>query len=73
MYLSKIKNFFGKKAISSHIEDGINVEKVYSYVKKRSDWEDFVIIGHPKLLSPYTIHLFDLFISKHPEIKFKLL
>lgn len=70
--IAKIKKLCGKKAISSHIEDGINVEKVYAQMIKKKDWNDFVVIGHPKLLSPYSIHLFDIFLEKHSEIEFKL-
>lgn len=72
-FIAKLRLLYGKKAISSHIEDGDNVEKVYHDILKRKDWSDFIIIGHPKLLSPNSIHIFDSFIENHPEIDFKLL
>ena len=64
---SKLKQLLSFKAITANIEDG-NVDKVFRRYNK--EYGDFVIIGHPKLISPYTISLFESFIQKHPNIVF---
>jgi len=46
------------------------LEKVYQYYKKRT-LEDFVIIGHPKAFTPYSLKKFKEFIEKenrHKEV-----
>ena len=68
--LTRLKMLFGKKAISSYIEGSWEIEKVYDYSKKKYIGDDFVIIGHPKLLSPFSIAVFEQFINNHPEMTY---
>lgn len=68
-----LKRLVGKKSIVAYVEYGMVLESVYSYAPKHFQGDDFVIIGHPKCLSPYTIECLDKFISNHPEIDFRLM
>lgn len=45
--------------------------EVYEYSKRRYKGNEFVIIGHPKIASPQTIRLLEIFIEKYrDEIEF---
>ena len=70
-FIRKIQMLFGNKAIRASIEESVNLEKVYKYAKGHYSGEDFVIIGHPKNISPFSVAVLDRFISNHPEIDFK--
>ena len=70
--LRKVEMLFGKKAIRASIEQSEDLEKVYAYSCKHYKGNDFVIIGHPKAISPYNIAVLERFIQNHPEIEFKL-
>lgn len=70
--IRKIEMLFGKKAIRASIEQSEDLEKVYAYSCKHYKGNDFVIIGHPKAISPYNIAVLERFIQNHPEIEFKL-
>ena len=70
--LRKVEMLFGKKAIRASIEQSEDLEKVYAYSSKHYKGNDFVIIGHPKAISPYHIAVLERFIQNHPEIEFKL-
>lgn len=68
----KLKMLLGTKSICTYIEHDENIEKVYNYSTKKYEGDDFVIIGHPKCLTPYSIEILEIFIKNHPEISFKL-
>lgn len=70
--IRKIEMLFEKKAIRASIEQSEDLEKVYSYSCEHYKGDDFVIIGHPKAISPYNIAVLERFILNHPEIEFKL-
>ena len=72
MLLRKIEMLFGNKAIRASIEESVNLEKVYSYSTKHYQGSDFVIIGHPKAISPFNIAVLEKFINNHKELKFDL-
>ena len=72
MILTNLKMLTGMKSLASYIEFGYYLEEVYSYSKRHYTGNDFVIIGHPKILAPYTINCLEQFILNHPEITFKL-
>ena len=69
--LNKLKMFFGFKTIRASIDIGVDLERVYKYSKKHYEGDEFVIIGHPKAISPFTIKVLERFIINHPEIEFK--
>ena len=62
---------FGRKAIRASIDLGVDLEKVYDYSRKHYEGDDFVIIGHPKAISPFTVAVLERFIVNHPEVQFK--
>lgn len=70
---AKLAMLLGKRSICAYIEVGNDLEKLYQYYKKHYSNDDFVMIGHPKILSPYAISVLDFFISNHPDIQFELL
>lgn len=47
------------------------LEQVYRSVVAKG-YNDFVIIGHPKGITPKSLDNFGEFVANHPEIKFKL-
>ena len=71
--ITKIKMLFGKKALPASIYEGIDIEEVYLHTKKHIEGNDFVIVGHPKSLSPHLIAIFEQFVVTHPELEYKLL
>lgn len=46
--------------------------KVFLYCKSNYKGDDFVIIGHPKLITPLSIHNLEVFIANHSDIKFSV-
>lgn len=66
----KIGQLFTTKCLRASVEDPKNLERVLSYVKTHYEGDDFVIIGHPKNLSPRSIYIFEQFIIHHPELNF---
>lgn len=70
--IRKVQMIFGNKAIRASIEESENLEKVYGYSIQHYKGDDFVIIGHPKNISPFTISVLERFIVNHPEIRYKL-
>jgi hypothetical protein len=72
MILTNLKMLTGMKSLASYIEFGYYLEEVYAYSKEHYTGNDFVIIGHPKVLAPYTINCLEHFILNHPEVTFKL-
>lgn len=68
--LNKIKMLFGKKSIRASIDIGVDLENVYSYSRKHYEGDNFVIIGHPKAISPFAISVLERFVINHPEIEF---
>lgn len=69
--IRKVQMLFGNKAIRASIEESENLEKVYCYSTEHYQGDDFVIIGHPKNISPFTISVLERFIINHPEIEYK--
>lgn len=70
--MKKVRMFFGNKSICATLEGAAYLEKVYKHTSLYYKGDDFVIIGHPKAISPYSIDVFEMFIKRHPEIEFKL-
>lgn len=70
---TKIKLLFNSKPLLASMDEYISLENVLNYSKKYYAGDDFIIIGHPKTLSPHIINLLDHFISCHKEIEYKLL
>lgn len=70
--LKKIRSLFGKKAIKASIEGAVDLEKVYNYSSNHYQGDDFVIIGHPKAISPYSIDVLEKFINNHKDVEFCL-
>lgn len=70
--MKKARMFFGNKSIRATVEGAADLEKVYKYTSLYYKGDDFVIIGHPKAISPYSIDVIERFINSHPEIEFKL-
>lgn len=68
----RISRLFMKKAIRASIDGlgGGDLEQVYNYCRKTYKGDCFVLIGHPKLLTPYSIKCLDNFIVNHPDITF---
>lgn len=71
--MKKAEMFFGKKCIRASIDGyGADLEKVFLYCKSNYKGDDFVIIGHPKLITPLSIHNLEVFIANHSDIKFSV-
>lgn len=70
--LTKLSMLFGNRSICAYIEVGKDIEQVYNYSVKHFPNDDVVMIGHPKVLSPFSIAALELFINKHPEVNFKV-
>lgn len=70
--IRKLEMLLGNKAIRASIEQSEDLEKVYDFSIKNYEGNDFVIIGHPKAISPFNIAVLERFIQNHPEIEFKL-
>ena len=71
--LTKINLLFNSKPIMASMDDYIYLDDVLQYSKKHYAGDDFIIIGHPKTISPQIINLLEHFITSHREIEFKLL
>lgn len=69
---TKIEMLLGKKSIRASIDIGVDLERVYEYSNFFYKGGDFVIIGHPKALSPFTIDVLEQFILNHKELEFRL-
>ena len=70
--LTKLSMLFESKPVLASMDDCENIEDVLRYSKRHYSGDDFVIIGHPKTITPHVINLLEYFINKHPEIEFKL-
>lgn len=70
--LTKLGMLLGKKSLCTYIEVPDHLDMVYDCSIKKYKGNDFVIIGHPKSISPYSIAVFELFIQNHMELNFKL-
>jgi hypothetical protein len=70
--IKKAEMLFGKKSIRASIDVGVDLEKVFYYSKKHYIGDDFVIIGHPKAISQFSVDVLERFIISHPEIDFVL-
>lgn len=70
--IRKVEMLFGNKAIRASIEESENLEKVYCYSVEYYQGEGFVIIGHPKNITPYSIAVLEKFIINHPEMHYQL-
>lgn len=68
----KLTKLIGKKAIRATIDGngGSNLEKVYQYCLQKYSGDCFVIIGHPKLTTPFSLKCLGEFVENHPEISF---
>lgn len=68
-----------KSAFSTSIEIasidnmGASLENVFNYSNKHYKGEDFVIIGHPKNITLYSLQMFEVFVNNHKEDSFELL
>ena len=71
--LTKLNLLFNSKPIMASMDDYIYLDDVLQYSKKHYSGDDFIIIGHPKTISPQIINLLEHFIKNHPEFEFKLL
>lgn len=70
----RIEMMFGKKCIRASIDGyGSDLEKVLSFCQTHYTGDDFVIIGHPKLITPLSVNNLESFVSNHPEVSFELL
>ena len=72
--IDKIKRLMGHRYVVASIDkiDADSLESVYSQQKKKGT-KTFVVIGHPKNLSPYSIGKLEIFITKHPEIQWDVM
>lgn len=70
--IRKVEMLFGNKAIRASIEESENLEKVFLYLTTHYEGNDFVIIGHPKNISPFSVAVLERFIINHPEIQYQL-
>lgn len=71
IFKKRFEMFFGNKCIRASVDGGaMDLEKVYDYSKKHYKGDDFIVIGHPKLITPLSIHNLEVFIANHPEIEF---
>ncbi len=70
---TKFRALLSKHIIPASIESPFAgyLEQVYRSVEAKG-YNDFVIIGHPKGLTPWSFECFDKFVANHPEISFKL-
>ena len=67
-----VKKLFSVINMRACIDECYNFDSVYNYSKRTINGEDFVIIGHPKLISPCSIAILEQFIINHPKINYKL-
>ena len=67
-----VLKFFTFVPIRASIDECYSFDSVYNYSVKQYHGNDFVIMGHPKLISPYSVTIFENFIKNHPNISFKL-
>lgn len=71
--LNRFEMLLGKKSIRASIDGfGSELEKVYLYSKTHYKGNDFVIIGHPKLVTPLSIRNLESFINNHKDDEFAL-
>lgn len=70
--LTKLGMLFQSKPVLASMDECLNIEDVLRYSKRHYFGDDFVIIGHPKTLTPHIINLLEYFIVYHPEIEFKI-
>lgn len=68
----KALHLFGTKAIRASIDGlgGDNLERVFNYSINKYQGDSFVIIGHPKLITPYSLECLKDFANNHSEIDF---
>lgn len=73
MVKKRVKGLMSKHFVSATIDWPLagHIEMVYRDVKKKG-FSDFVIIGHPKSITPGSISRFESFVNKHPELVFKV-
>lgn len=72
--LQKVKRLLSTSPLYASADGSLVLflPEVYKYSKQNYIGSDFVIIGHPKIASPLTIHLLENFIVNHQnEIQFK--
>lgn len=72
MLLTNLKRLLGMKSIPAYIEGGFYFEDILKYTKKHYEGDDFVILGHPKGLSPNNIEWLESFIVAHPELRYSV-
>lgn len=70
--MKQVGRIFSTIPMRACIDECYSFEKVYNYSLKHYIGEDFIIIGHPKLISPKSVALFEGFIKNHSEINYKL-
>lgn len=71
--LKRSEMLFGNKCIRASIDGhGADLEKVFIYCQTNYKGDDFVIIGHPKLITPLSVNNLESFISNHPDVVFEL-
>lgn len=70
--LNKVKRLLKHRSVLASIDkyDADLLEYVY---QKQKDDKCFVIIGHPKNITPYSIGKFEEFVRKHPEIQWDIM
>lgn len=70
MIKSNIKRIFSLKACAAYMEYGYYLEDVYKYSVNQFEGDDFVILGHPKGLSPTCIESLESFIKSHMDLDY---
>lgn len=72
IFIHKLLMLIGNKSICTYIEEGVNIEKIYNYSCDHYEGDEFVIIGHPKAMSPFSIDVFEAFLKEHLDIEFRI-
>lgn len=72
MIKTNLQKIFKLKTIAAYIESGYYLDEVYEYVVNHYEGDEFVILGHPKGLSPYAIELLEIFIKSHLGLNYKV-
>lgn len=72
--MDKLKRLVGHRYVVASIDkiDAESLENVYKQQKKKGA-NTFVIIGHPKNLTPYSIGKLTTFITEHPEVQWDVM
>lgn len=71
-HVNKVKRLLQHRSVLASIDkyDADLLEYVY---RKQKNGECFVIIGHPKNITPYSIGKYEEFVRNHPEIQWDIM